>query len=448
MKEQSLSLEEIASKQNYYANHLAEVNKNNDVIATQDIYNETGLLVATKGSHINRHAADLIVQHRLLQPLEEQVRLNKSLNSCEFIEGYKSLMAKYPDAKQVHSSTEFEKMLEWLLEGDIVHPIFLQELTVMSEQLPDYYEKTLFCAWMSALIARELGMLKDLIRETFVAGLTRDIGFLHIFPDILRKQETLSSDEWRALQSHVIIGHVMLKKLYNINSPAAKAVLEHHERCDGNGYPVGKTADQLGIVGQIIAVSDSIQAIRINNFAKYGRNLRDILPYLKMNKYTHFLKIYNAICSILKKSSLKPSGINLHGDMQALLSSLLSRGDKLKDAIVLMKEELVKPKYIIEGDNFIKISMAARNVSIMADASGLVNGEILDWLEKLQNKNEEADLVDLIEMELMQNELYWQIENICRIITECLEKDGNFGTVEHRESLKQLSGRLIEILAG
>ena len=83
MAEQALkgTLEETANQQNHYAENLAEVNKSTDVIATQDIYNENGLLVAAKGTNINHEVSDLIVQQKLVQPLEEQVQLEKALNS-------------------------------------------------------------------------------------------------------------------------------------------------------------------------------------------------------------------------------------------------------------------------------------------------------------------------------------------------------------------------------
>lgn len=97
----SESVEEAAGKQNHYAEHLAEVNKKTDVISTQDIFNENGLLVARRGTHINNNVANTIVQHKLTRSLEEQVQLENALTGKGLYKGIESLMEKYPDMKQM-----------------------------------------------------------------------------------------------------------------------------------------------------------------------------------------------------------------------------------------------------------------------------------------------------------------------------------------------------------
>src|SRR3569832_2442061 len=56
----------------HYAEHLAEVNKETDVVATEDIYNKSGVLVARRNARIDHGAAKRLVQHKLLRPIEEQ----------------------------------------------------------------------------------------------------------------------------------------------------------------------------------------------------------------------------------------------------------------------------------------------------------------------------------------------------------------------------------------
>src|SRR3569833_2767210 len=63
----------------HYAEHLAEVNKETDVVATEDIYNKSGVLVARRGARIDHGAAKRLAQHKLLRPIEEQVELKDSL---------------------------------------------------------------------------------------------------------------------------------------------------------------------------------------------------------------------------------------------------------------------------------------------------------------------------------------------------------------------------------
>ncbi len=441
------SVEESARKQNHYAEHLAEVNKTTDVISTEDIFNENGLLVASSGTHINHSVANTIVQHKLTKSLEDQVKLENALTSKDLSAGIESLMNKYPDIKQIHFVHEFQETMEGLLSCNKIKPILFQDLTVMKECLPEHYEKTLFCSWLSSLIARELEMNSYVIESVFLAGLTRDLGLLHISGDIIKKEKDLTTDEWRAIQCHVVAGHLKIKKLGREYVDAARAVLEHHERCDGSGYPYGKTSEQLDIMGQIIAAADTIQAIRINKFAKSNRNMRDILPCLKMNKYMHFLKVYNAVCCIIYKSGLKPSCVNSFSDINALLSHLLVEGKKLQKAAVLLDGLLEFTESLCDVSECLKLLKVVRPVVITIRASGLVKKELIDWLESLQSKTSESVLKDLTDIELLQNELHWQLQNVCKVIDNSLDEGNsdNF-TDEYKENLKSISVRINEIL--
>ena len=438
------SLEETASQQKYYACNLAEVNESQDVISTQDIYNENGLLVVKGNTRITCKVAEQILQHRLLQPLENQVKLERTVTSSELGHEINLLLDTFPDLMQIHHVLEFQPVLDSVLNRENWHPTLMQELTVMRECLPREYQKTLFCAWLSALIAWEMDMKKDIINVAFFAGLAHDIGLLHISPDIIHKKDTLTPGEWRALQSHVVVGYLLIRKLEGEGSRTAMAVLEHHECCDGSGYPLGKTEENLNIVGQIVGMADSLQAIRINQFVKHNRNLRDALPYLHMNAHVHFLKVYKAICSILVRSHLGSTRANTHIDAGPLISCLLEQGGKLQRAVVLMTElvDLTKSDKNAWGTRFLKI---AQPVVMMIRSSGLVEEKIFSWLKTLQKEKDRSALDDLTDMELMQNELKWQIKKVAKVINDIIDREGSSMNQKQRDYLGSIYRQFIEI---
>ena len=347
--------------------------------------------------------------------------------------------------KMAPSACAFNTTLNRLVTSDILFPILLQELTVMQETLPKEYYKTLFCAWLSGLLAKEMGLKDELIKISFLAGLAHDIGLLHISPDVLHKKGAFTAAEWRAMQSHVVVGQILLKKMDGKNSQAARAVLEHHERCDGSGYPVGRTGEHLEIIGQIVGMADSIQAIRVNQFEKVGRNLRDTMPFLHMNAHGYPMEVYEAMCSILKKTDLGPSGVNPFGSKSSLISTLLDRGEKLKDSAMFLKKIMELKDSIKEGTAYHKVISVAQPVAKMIDASGLIGGEISAWLKNNQTKDEKRDLQQLSEMELMQNELYWQLKRVSKFIKEFLDKDGDKIEQKHRGTLECISGQIDDL---
>ena len=399
----------------HYVTHLSEVNQRNEVCSTEDIFNDRGVLLLRKGAAINHSAAERIIQHKLCKPLEEQITVTNGIERDRLMQYFDHFIAKYPDVQQIHEKLNFKADLRTLITHWDYPSILTQKLTVMAEQMEVEFEKGLFSAWLSALIGREMGLKKDLILATFVAGLVHDIGLMHIDPSILKKQGQLSPSEWRAIQSHTVIGKLLVEHLRDANPEIARAILEHHERCDGVGYPGGKREERLGVPGQIVGMADSIQAIRVNQFKQLGRSLRDTQSFLHMNSRTHFYPTYEAMCAILKKSELAPTRGNPFGTIPKFVDHLLGQGRILKEVVntlepmrgVLQMINVTSPT----GKALLTVS---DHVLEMITSSGLVRDDLFLWLESLARHPDEEALSDLNDIELMLNELNWQLKNANR----------------------------------
>ena len=109
-------------------------------------------------------------------------------------------------------------------------------------------------------IAREMGLPEDEIREAHLAGVLHDLGKLWISDEVLKKQAHLTPEEWEHMKEHPRFGWQMLAGL-----PALKkitdALLHHHERIDGRGYPLGLSGEDIPLLARIIAVADTYDAI-------------------------------------------------------------------------------------------------------------------------------------------------------------------------------------------
>lgn len=415
----TMTLEEVAIDQSHYAIHLSEVNKTQNVTATEDIFAENGLLIAPKGTNIDHATAERILRLRLFQPLESLVRLEQAMTAENLDNEFRGTLDSYPDARELHTTCIFQENLKWLVHSNPVNPMLMQELTVMRERLPSFFRKTLLCTWLSVMIASELGMKDNAVTDIYLAGLSHDIGFLHIPPDIFQ-QTPLSATQWRAIQSHVIIGYFLLKRLYGADSAAARAVLEHHERCDGSGYPVGKTEGQLDTAGQTIGIADSLQAIRMDKFAASGRNLKGLVPVLHMNSGKYSPAVCEAAYSILTRSGPSQSSVNPCSDAGTLVENLISRGNRLQKAVAIL-HTLDTSRMTAAGNEYKKISSIIDSVKPNIARSGLVANEVIEWLEGVQGEAQDAPLDELTEMDTLQTELHWQLKRICRVIDQSLD---------------------------
>lgn len=115
-----------------------------------------------------------------------------------------------------------------------------------------------------ALIANILGRWLDFSDEDLkvltVAGLLHDVGKSRIPENILNKPGKLSSSEFEIIKNHPIYGHNLLKGR-GIDSRILNATLQHHERCDGSGYPNGLKNDEIDSFAKIIAIADVYDAM-------------------------------------------------------------------------------------------------------------------------------------------------------------------------------------------
>jgi HD-GYP domain-containing protein (c-di-GMP phosphodiesterase class II) len=438
--------EKDASDKNYYVTHLAEVNKTQAVISQEDVYSANGALLVKKGTRISQDVADKILKHKLLKPLEQQVNLADALNQTTLKQEFDALLAKYPDIGAIHKNFSYESKLKNLVFDSKLDSILYQKLTVLKERLPEVFEKSIFSAWWCGIVAQQLNLGIKPTQATFLAGLYHDVGLLHINPDVLYKKGQLSSEEWRAIQSHVVVGHVMFKNLSTSQDETARAILEHHECCDGTGYPVGKTGEALSVPGQILAMADTLQAVRINRFEKQGMNMRDALPFLHMNSTKHFISVYRAVCVLIMQAGLPITLNNHYGSHQKLVETLLSRVDVLQDAIVVLSMIHDLTEAEDKTPNQKRITVVTDPVLIMIQSSGIVRDELTLWLKKQRLQPDESVLRELLETDLMQTELLWQLKKAVRVVNEYTDTHPVLSETQ-RNHLKKLSDYIYASLA-
>ena len=112
-------------------------------------------------------------------------------------------------------------------------------------------------------IAVELNLSAHQCEGIRITGLVHDIGKFTIPAEILTKPNRISPQELALLQTHAQAGYEALHRI-NFPWPVAEAVLQHHERLNGTGYPQGLKGDQISLEGRILAVADTVEAMASN----------------------------------------------------------------------------------------------------------------------------------------------------------------------------------------
>jgi PAS domain S-box-containing protein len=117
-------------------------------------------------------------------------------------------------------------------------------------------------ARVSELLGRELGMDEESLQTLRLAAPLHDVGKIGIPDSILLKPGKLTVEEFEVMKTHTVIGgRILCHSRAPVLRAATAIAFNHHERWDGNGYPVGLQGREIPLVARIVAVADAFDAM-------------------------------------------------------------------------------------------------------------------------------------------------------------------------------------------
>jgi hypothetical protein len=137
-------------------------------------------------------------------------------------------------------------------------------------------------AELARLIARQLGLgLRD-IDAIGTAALLHDVGKIYEeFAPLLRKPDTLTSDEFSVMQTHPIRSAELVAMVSSLRGMVERAVRHHHESYDGSGYPDKLAGDAIPIGARIIMVADTVDAMTSHRPYRPAMGYEDVVSELR-----------------------------------------------------------------------------------------------------------------------------------------------------------------------
>ena len=131
------------------------------------------------------------------------------------------------------------------------------------------YAHSMNVAMICNVFARWLRFSEEDVKTVTACGMLHDIGKLKIDDAIIKKPGKLTDAEFRAIQSHPAEGYRILQK-QNIDLHIKLSALEHHEKCDGSGYPMKLTGAKIDPFAKIVAIADVYDAMTANRVYREG----------------------------------------------------------------------------------------------------------------------------------------------------------------------------------
>jgi HD-GYP domain-containing protein (c-di-GMP phosphodiesterase class II) len=135
----------------------------------------------------------------------------------------------------------------------------------------------------SVAIAEELELEQERVYHIKIGGILHDVGKIGVPDAILKKPDRLTEEEMALMRQHPTKGHEIMQQeeLRWLLREELPALLQHHERLDGRGYPQQLLGDQISQIGRIVAVADVFDALTSDRPYRAGMPFEDAFAILR-----------------------------------------------------------------------------------------------------------------------------------------------------------------------
>ncbi|KGX85671.1 HD-GYP domain-containing protein [Pontibacillus litoralis] len=202
-----------------------------------------------------------------IETLEEESPATEQVYETSFIHHYLETVQKYKlmfRQWQAGSPVDVVKVRQLIVP--LINEAQQNRLEILKmhrfSTKEDYlYHHSVAVGLLAALIARQLKYSKGEVIQIGLAGVLSDCGMAKIDPHILHKMKPLTTNEFEDIKKHPTYSYRMIENSKVLKHAVLLGVLQHHERIDGSGYPIGLRANKIHTYGKIIAVCDTYHAM-------------------------------------------------------------------------------------------------------------------------------------------------------------------------------------------
>lgn len=281
-----------------------------------DVTTSYGLVLAPSLTVLTAEHLDLFRQHRIdfmdiittnpPEQLEQELVVTGSQDSSELLVQKASQFAKQL-FEQMESENkiplfEIRNQLIPIVQQAAEHPDLFELLEAVKAKDEYTHQHNVGVGILSTLIGKWLKLPDKEIALLALAATLHDVGKIKISQDILQKPGKLTKEEFNTMKQHTIRGYNMLRETVGVNYRVSLVALQHHERADGSGYPMGLKDSQIDRFSRIVAVADVFHAMSSN------RPYQDMMPFYEVVRQMRaglFGELDPHIVSVLLKNMIR-----------------------------------------------------------------------------------------------------------------------------------------------
>lgn len=182
------------------------------------------------------------------------------------------------DEIAMHEVREFAKKIQSELTPS---SIIIKNIVLYGSGDDSIYRHSVNVAALSAIIGKWIGYDHAKLNSLVYAAILHDYGKTKIDRELLKKEATLTTNEFNVIKTHAQLGYKFVKEIKQLDTSVSYGVLMHHERLDGSGYPLGLKDEAIHPFARIIAIADVFDAMNSDRGYKKKRLPFEALQIVK-----------------------------------------------------------------------------------------------------------------------------------------------------------------------
>lgn len=239
-----------------------------------------------------------IVQDRAKVNLSESVK-------ARVAEGIQYL---YNDTESKNFTSATKNIADDLMKAITDNDALAVDISALKVSDEYTFKHSVDVATMAMIVAKRHGLEEKDVYEIGISGLLHDVGKSKIPNEVLNKAGKLTDEEFAMMKQHSLFGYGILKEKDDLSNQIKMGVLQHHEKMNSRGYPMGVGADKINLFARIISVVDIYDALVTERPYKKPFSARDAVEMIM--SMTEDLDI-NVMRSFLESVILYPVGTDV-----------------------------------------------------------------------------------------------------------------------------------------
>ncbi|WP_300382299.1 HD-GYP domain-containing protein [Clostridium sp.] len=317
-----------------------EIVHNDSVLIGKNIILTESMLNKLNNSYIYEKVSIYVPEDENIKEIESLKAIDKAFNTISKDMENIFLNNSNLNLEKINEISEFSKKLENVVKSNTS---ILKNIILKGSEEDPIYKHSVNVAALSYLIGQWCDYNSKDLNKLIFASMLHDFGKSKIDQNILNKKTPLTREEFKVIKTHPTLSYNEIKNIPYISKDVLYAVIMHHERCDGSGYPLGLKGSQISDFAKILSIADVFDAINSNRIYKEKRKPFEALKLIKEESINGRLDFF--ICNKFLNGLS-----NFYIGQDVLLSN------QMKCKIIQMNTNEIDKPLLLNNTDFIDLS--------------------------------------------------------------------------------------------